>query len=128
MRGSGPPGTVRNPDRSTVLGDRIRLATGFFDRFLGLQLATPLRRGEGLWLVPCGSIHTCFMRFPIDLAFTGRGSVVVAIHAGVRPWRIVPPVSGAYGCLELPTGTLASSQTEVGDQLLWETGHHPSET
>ena len=31
-----------------------------------------LPAGEGLWIVPCESVHTVGMRFPIDLVYLDR--------------------------------------------------------
>jgi hypothetical protein len=119
-RGNGAVGVISNPSRGAVLGNRIGLATSFWSRLAGLQLAAPLKSGEGLWLRPTGSVHTCFMRCRLDLAFLDRRSVVVDLRANVGPWRVVLPVRTAHSCLELPSGTLAQSETRVGDMLVWE--------
>ena len=66
-----------------------------------------------------------FMRFPIDAVFLGRPSPddalvrpVVSVHRELRAWTgLVPLIRGAHGVLELPVGTIASSQTVVGDQI-----------
>ena len=36
---------------------------------MGLLGRSELAEGEGLWIQPCNSIHTWFMRFPIDAIF-----------------------------------------------------------
>ncbi|TML60208.1 MAG: DUF192 domain-containing protein, partial [Actinobacteria bacterium] len=53
----------------------------------GLLGRTSLPDGEGLLLKPCGSVHTFFMRFPIDVVFLDRELSVVAVSAEVAPWR-----------------------------------------
>src|ERR1700677_2785189 len=43
------------------------IADRYWSRFVGWQFRRAPAMGCGLLLVPCGSIHTCFLRFPLDL-------------------------------------------------------------
>src|ERR671938_317897 len=56
----------------------------------GLLGRGELERGEGLLLEPAGSIHTFFMRFPIDAVFLDRGLRVVGLAPELAPWRLEP--------------------------------------
>ena len=76
--------------------------------------------GEGLHIVPCNSIHTFFMRIPIDVLFLDAENKVVRREEAMPPWRMTAPIRGARTVLELPIGTLAGSGTAVGDQLRFE--------
>jgi uncharacterized membrane protein (UPF0127 family) len=108
---------VANLTRGTTVAERCRVATSLRDRTVGL-LATPsLASGEGLLIERTQSIHMFFMRYPIDVIFTDRDARVTRIVAGLKPWRVVWWARGARDCLELPVGALASSGTQVGDQL-----------
>jgi uncharacterized membrane protein (UPF0127 family) len=43
---------------------------------------------------------------------------VLSVRRAVPPWRgVVWRVGGAKGVLELPVGTIDSSETAVGDQI-----------
>jgi uncharacterized membrane protein (UPF0127 family) len=46
-----------------------------------------LAPGEGLLLKPTPSIHTCFMRFPIDAVFLDADLRVLDVKPHLRPWR-----------------------------------------
>jgi uncharacterized protein len=46
-----------------------------------------LAPGEGLLLKPTPSIHTCFMRFPIDAVFLDADLRVLDVKPDLRPWR-----------------------------------------
>jgi uncharacterized protein len=46
-----------------------------------------LAPGEGLLLKPTPSIHTCFMRFPIDAVFLDAELRVLDVKPHLRPWR-----------------------------------------
>ena len=49
-----------------------RAADTFFTRFKGLIGAPSLTKGEGLLILPCNSIHTHVMRFPIDVLYVSK--------------------------------------------------------
>jgi uncharacterized membrane protein (UPF0127 family) len=42
----------------------------------------------GVWLAPCDAIHTCGMRFDIDVFFLDHAGRVLRVVAALRPWRI----------------------------------------
>lgn len=37
----------------------------------------------------CSAVHTCFMRHPLDIAFTTDAGEVVCVQYGVSPWRFL---------------------------------------
>jgi hypothetical protein len=84
---------------------------------LGLLGRRSLAEDEGLLLTPCTSIHTFFMRFPIDILYLDREHVVVKAVRAVRPFRFSACLRGAHSILELPAGAIDASGTQVGDRL-----------
>ena len=78
------------------------VARGFAPRLLGMTVRDPVGRG-GLPLVmafpSCQSVHTCFMRYPLDIACVDVHGRVLALYEGVRPWRMVS-CPGAEAVLE----------------------------
>ena len=107
---------VRNRNRETVLTDRADIADTAKKRNTGLLKHTGLAPGEGLWIVPCESVHTFFMRFPIDLVYLDRKNVVKKVRSEVGAWRMSACLS-AHSILELPAGTIRSTQCQPGDTL-----------
>ena len=103
--------------RSTTLAPHLDRASNPFSRFLGLMGRSRLEEGGGLLIEPCSSIHTFFMRFPIDVVFIDRDSRVVKIAENVKPWRIMLGGKGAHAVVELAGGVLAGTAITVGDQL-----------
>ena len=69
----------------------------------GLLGRRTLPADEGILLRPAGSIHTAFMRFPIDAVFLDRELVVVGIAPELPPWRAAGR-KGAHAVLELASG------------------------
>ena len=108
---------LRETTTGRIVCERLELATTFWRRFVGLQLRRELPAGNGLLLAPCRALHTCWMRFAIDVAFLDRSGVVVAVRTNLRPWRAVGAVDGAFASLELPAGTC---DLKVGERLVVE--------
>ena len=99
-----------------VVCERCSVAATASSRLKGLLGHSGLERGEGLLLRPASSIHTFFMRFPIDVVFLDRALVVVAVADRIEPWRAASQ-RGANAVLELPAGESSRRGITVGDQL-----------
>ena len=100
----------------TIVCERCTLADGPLTRMRGLLGRSGMESGEGLLLKPAGSVHTYFMRFPIDVVFLDREGVVVAITDSLVPWRAASK-RGAKAVLELPAGESSRRGLAVGDRL-----------
>jgi hypothetical protein len=108
---------VTNLTRNTLLADRSSRADTFMTRLKGLMGVTDFPLGEGLLIEPCTSIHTFFMKLPIDALFLDKELQVVDICHSMQAWRMSKVYFGARSVLELPAGTALASQTEPGDRL-----------
>jgi uncharacterized membrane protein (UPF0127 family) len=82
----------------------------------GLLGRADLPRGEGLLLRPAGSVHTAFMRFPIDVVFLDEDDCVLKVVHSVPPWRAVG-CRGAKAVVELPPGECSRRNLEPADEL-----------
>jgi uncharacterized protein len=107
---------IANLTRDRELGDKIEVANTSAKRRAGLLKHSGLAPGEGLWIVPCESVHTFFMKFPIDLVYLDRNRVVRKVRHAVKPWRLSACLL-AHSVLELPAGAARASGTRVGDRL-----------
>ena len=107
---------VRNQTRSVDLGGSIDVADSSSKRRTGLLKHERLEPGEGLWIVPCESVHTFFMKFPIDLVYLDRKRKVRKVRKAVPAWRLSACLT-AHSILELPAGTVEQTGTQVGDVL-----------
>jgi uncharacterized membrane protein (UPF0127 family) len=110
---------IRNQTRGTVLGDAVDLADTSEKRRTGLLKHERLERGQGLWIVPCESVHTFFMKFPIDLVYVDKRHKVRKVRHSVAPWRMSACLS-AHSVIELPAGAAEQSGTQAGDELAIE--------
>lgn len=72
---------------------------------------------EGLLLVPCNSVHSMFMRFPIDLLFLDRNFMVIRIIERFKPWKATPIFRNCYQVIELKAGVASKKGVSVKDEL-----------
>lgn len=107
---------IVNVTRQTELAGTAEVAETSAARSKGLLGRTSLPAGSGIWIVPCESVHTFFMKFPIDLVYIDRHHRVKKVRNSVRPWRLSACLS-ARSIIELPAGTVLHTQTVEGDQL-----------
>jgi uncharacterized membrane protein (UPF0127 family) len=115
---------VSNLTRQTVLATRMEIADSGPKRNKGLLGRKLLKPGEGMWIVPCESVHTFFMQFPIDLIYLDREHRIRKQRSGVPPWRLSACLS-AHSVLELPAGTIQNTNTKLGDKLEFTSASMP---
>jgi uncharacterized membrane protein (UPF0127 family) len=114
------PVIVRNVSRGAPLFSGGFLATAWRDRLVGLMGRRSLGPDEGLVIRPCESIHTLWMRFPIDVVFLDAGGTVVAVFPRVRPFRLRFGGGWAHAVVEGPLGMIERSGTRTGDRIVLE--------
>jgi uncharacterized protein len=113
---SDTPLRVLNVTRGTVLATCLEVADSGAKRNKGLLGRKGLAPGAGLWIIPCESVHTFFMQFPIDLVYLDRKNRVRKVRGSVPAWRMSACLT-AHSILELPAGVIRETQTECGDTL-----------
>jgi len=110
---------VRNQTRGTVLATAADVADTSDKRRTGLLKHERLDPGTGLWISPCESVHTFFMKFPIDLVYLDKRKKVRKVRHAVPAWRLSACLM-AHSVLELPAGTARQTGTVSGDELVME--------
>ena len=113
---------VVNRTRDILLGDKVRTARTLLSRLVGLLGTAAIADGGGLWIVPCRSVHTLGMRYPIDVAFLDARGIVIGVLEGLPPNRVGRVFRNARGALELRSGILAATGTSPGDRLEFQEG------
>lgn len=108
---------ISNPARQSVLGDRIGIADNTLSRFVGLMGRRSLAPGHGLLINPSNGVHTFWMRFSIDVLLLDVNHRVLAVYRQLRPFRLTAINWKASSALELPAGTIVSTNTQAGDVL-----------
>ncbi len=108
---------LHNKTQSLILADTVEDAKAFYARLRGLLGRDSLSQRSTLWIEPCNSIHTFFMRFTIDAIFVDEDLIVRRVVRNLKPWRLVPPVTGAQSVFEFAAGAVGQDVVREGDQL-----------
>jgi len=111
---------IRNASRDTVIGEAIEVAKTASQKVKGLLGRECLEEGQGLLFKGAGSLHTLFMRFPIDIIYTDKKGKVVKLAEAVRPFKVVTAPLRCHYAIELPAGAIPASKTQTGDLLEFE--------
>ncbi len=93
----------------------LRAARTFGDKAIGYMGARSIEKSCGTIYARGRSLHTLFMRIPVDVCWIGRFDPsnqswpVVSLDATVAPWRILFAPRGAVGGIEVAPGTFTES-------------------
>jgi len=116
----GPYAAVRAGgfDRAHELG-AVPVAITFGERLLGL-IGKRDRDALCLLIPRCASVHTWFMRSPIDILFLDRRDRVLAVTERARAWRSYSGPRGTCTVLELPPGRAKEMGVRAGDYVWYD--------
>jgi uncharacterized membrane protein (UPF0127 family) len=115
-----------NVTKGVAIASELEIATSFAARSQGLLGRAGLKPDTGLLIDPCSSIHMWFMRFPIDVIFLDKKNRVVGLRRNIKPWGMAWSWRGVK-TLELPVGVIASTRTQLGDIVAFQTSAPKSE-
>lgn len=93
----------------------LRAARTFRDKAIGYMGARSIEKSYGTIYARGRSLHTLFMRIPVDVCWIGRFDPsnqswpVVSLDGSVAPWRILFAPRGAVGGIEVAPGTFTES-------------------
>ncbi len=95
---------------------RLEIVRGVWGRLIGLLGRSQAPRDHALCLVGCRAIHTCFMRFPIDVIFVDCCGDVLKVVKGLGTWRAAH-CPGAFAAIEAHRGFITERRVRLGDRL-----------
>ena len=107
---------IINQTKGIVVSHRAKAADNFFKRLIGLMFKKSLDKDEALIFKGAPSIHTFFMRFPIDVVFLDREMRVIRICKELKPWRGVF-CKDSFLTLEFPPLKVSEDTLRLGDFL-----------
>jgi len=106
-----------NDSNGNIIADSLEEANTFWKRFKGLMFTEKLAKGKALFFKPCKSIHTFFMKYPIDVIYLRKDLTIIAVDEGIAPFKIGKLNFGVDAVIEMPAGTLKQTQTQIGHKL-----------
>ena len=119
MPGFVPQAQAFNQTRQRFLAKHLGVAQTHWSRLRGLLGTSEddFRNGRGLWIRPCRGVHTLAMNFPIDVVYLDSANTVLHFESSLQPWRFAPIRLNAASVLELPSHTIAETETALGDRI-----------
>ena len=105
-----------NERTQQVIANQVELALSRKTRRAGLLGRARIDAAAAMILAPCFTIHTAFMRFPIDVLFVDRSGRALRVVHRLRPWRAVMSAR-AFAAIELAAGAARAHGIEVGDRI-----------
>lgn len=93
---------------------QLRIAATFFERVRGLLGTSP--SPNALMIVPCKSIHTFGMSYPIHIAFFDSDGTIIAADTSVEP-RSRRACRHACGVIEMASECAGSSWFSTGENV-----------
>ena len=99
-----------------VLCHRMIVASNTLSRMKGLMFSEELPDCDGFLIRPGNSIHTFFMRYPLDVVFMDNNFKIVKVLYDLNPWRMTWIYFRSVQVLEMKAGTLKKNLNQ-GDTL-----------
>ncbi len=119
---------AKNVTKNKILVKDLERADSALKKTKGLMFRKDMTKEKGLLMVfereRKHEIWMLGMRFPIDIVFISRDKRIVDIKHSVKPlgknpktWKIYRPSKPCKYVLEINSGMIKKTKTEIGDML-----------
>jgi uncharacterized membrane protein (UPF0127 family) len=108
---------LRNRDTGSMIARSVLEANSFFKRLRGLMFTASLKDDCALHLTPCRSVHTFFMKYPIDVVYLDALGIIVGFDERLEPNRLGTVVPHTRSVIELPAGRIREASLRIGQLL-----------
>ncbi|MCR2823180.1 DUF192 domain-containing protein [Lederbergia panacisoli] len=105
-------------DTGQVIVENLKPAYSFMKRLKGLMFQKTLKPGSGVHIKPCQSIHTFFMKFPIDVIYLDKEMNVVGMQQALPPGKLGKRFKNVHSVIEMKAGTISKCNVIVGQALI----------
>ena len=96
----------------------VEIADSFSKRLFGLMGKRALPPGYALVFPNTRSIHTCFMRMPIDVMYLDAEDRVLGTQT-IEPWRLGKAPKGTATVVECAAGSIPNDIVSALEKRLW---------
>jgi len=79
----------------------VYIAKSFYERFKGLMFV-PKEKAFNLLITNCNSVHTCFMKFNLDIYCLDKDYKILKFYKNIKPFRFILPHRKVKHILEIP--------------------------
>ena len=99
---------------------QVTIAKSLIQRMKGLIGKTELKENQAFFIPYCSSVHTFFMKFPIDVIFTNKKFIVHKLCKNIPPGKILFTTFNGLHVFEMKAGQILAHQIKKGDKLYVE--------
>lgn len=107
-------------ESNNIIASHVITAKALKQRIKGLIGHKELQKQEAFWITACPSIHTLFMKFPVDVIFTDKKFCIVSLFANVAAGRVLFGGFKSRHVFEMRTGQIQIHKLKRGDFLYVE--------
>lgn len=108
---------ARQKKTGQCFAGQVEIAQTFLKRLIGLMGRSSMIDGQGLYFPCCKSIHSFFMKFPIDVLFLDKKMKITKMVSCLKPYRVALAPLHTRNALELSCGVLEKHGLNVGDTI-----------
>lgn len=109
-----------NKTQNRLIADNIKKASRPITRIMGLLTKASLNSSEGLVIVPCKQIHSCFMRTLFDAVFLDAEGHVIHLIEKMPAWQFSNYEKNSRMVLELAPGKIKEENIQLKDVITFE--------
>ena len=110
---------IKNITKNKILVANSTLCDDIFSKFMGLMfsikqkksLIFQFKKEQKIYL------HMLFVFYPIDVLFLDKNKIVVDRKENFKPFSFYISKKKALYAIELPSGTIKRTKTEIGDKI-----------
>lgn len=106
-----------NLSTGKVIANVVEEAVTFGSRLKGLMFRKDMPNDYAMHLKPCRSIHTFFMKFPIDVLYLDSENTIVGIETNLLPGKVGKKFHSARSVIELAAGQIGNTGTQTGQSV-----------
>jgi hypothetical protein len=107
---------IVNTTQNKIIAKNAKIANNYFQRLKGLMFIRGMRGFDSLIFFNAPAIHTCFMRFAIDVVFLNKDNQIIKLVENMSPGKAVNCFQ-AKTTLELNTGVIDAMNMKINDKL-----------
>lgn len=108
---------LKNVDNGQIISQSVIVADHFLSRLKGLMFTRELPPQSSMYFYPCSGIHTFFMNYNIDVLYLDIHNRILAADEDMKPGRIGRIIKGSVAVVELPSGRIGRTGTNIGQTV-----------
>lgn len=95
---------------------KTTIAKSALERARGLLFRNTLACEEAMVILKCSAVHTCFMKYAIDVVYINQNGVIEKIVHNLKPWRFSAALNAA-AVIELLAGEAHRKSLRPGTKI-----------